>query len=147
MRAFITALLLFAGQLSLAQAQVQPAIKASAPVSTTGYLLQGIFGLLVVLGLMWAAWWLVKRTGFSRMASGVKMKVVGGLSIGSRERIMVVEIGEQWLVLGVTATQINTLATLPKQALPEGEAGENGTPPFAAWLKKTMDRRHDENKG
>jgi flagellar protein FliO/FliZ len=85
-------------------------------------------------------WWLIRRTGFNRTFSGVKMRVVGALSIGSRERLMVVEIGDQWLVLGVTSTQINTLATMPKQAVPE-EAGESGSLPFAAWLKKTMDRQ------
>lgn len=145
MRSFFTAFLLFAATLPGAYAQVQSAARPVAqPVSTTGYLLQGIFGLLVVLGLMWGAWWLIRRTGFNRTFSGVKMKVVGGLSIGSRERVMVVEIGEHWLILGVTPSQINTLATMPKQALPEG-VEDAGSPPFAAWLKKTMERRKDED--
>ena len=76
MRAFLTALLLCAVSVSAAYAQVQSVAKpAAAPVSTAGYLLQGIFGLLVVLGLMWGAWWLVRRTGFNRAFSGVQMNV------------------------------------------------------------------------
>lgn len=148
MRTLFTAFFLFAVTGSVAYAQVQSTAKpaAAAPVSTTGYLLQGIFGLLVVLGLIWGAWWLIRRTGFNRTLSGVKMKVVGGLSIGARERVMVVEIGDHWLILGVTPSQINTLATMPKQELPEGAADAN-SPPFAAWLKKTIERQKDENKG
>jgi flagellar protein FliO/FliZ len=143
MRTLYTAFFLFTAFLSLAHAQVQPAAKpVVAPVSTTGYLLQGIFGLLVVLGIMWGAWWLLRRTGFNRTLSGVKMKVVGGLSIGSRERVMVVEIGEHWLILGVTPNQINTLATMPKQELPEG--ADSHSPSFATWLKKTIDRQKDD---
>lgn len=125
-------------------AQTQAAKPVVQPVSSTGYLFQGLFGLLVVLGLMWAAWWLVRRTGFNRVFSGVNMRVVGGLSVGNRERVMVVEIGEHWLILGVTPTQINTLATMPRQELPEG-AGEAASPSFAVWLKKVMDRRNGEN--
>ncbi|MDL2284152.1 flagellar biosynthetic protein FliO [Oxalobacter sp. OttesenSCG-928-P03] len=146
MRSLYTALFLFAAALSAAHAQVQSTPKPPAtPVSTTGYLLQGVFGLLVVLGLMWGAWWVVRRTGFNRTLSGVKMKVVGGISIGNRERIMVVEIGDHWLILGVTPSQINTLATMPKQELPEGVADAN-TPSFALWLKKTMDRQKNDSK-
>lgn len=125
-------------------AQAQAAKPAVQPVSSAGYLFQGILGLLIVLGLMWAAWWLVRRTGFNRAFSGVNMRVVGGLSVGNRERVMVVEIGDHWLILGVTPTQINTLATMPRQELPEG-AGEASTPSFAVWLKKVMDRRNGEN--
>jgi len=146
MRPFFPALFLFSASVSAAHAQVQSTIQPAAqPVSTTGYLLQGIFGLLVVLGLMWGAWWLIRRTGFNRSLSGVKMKVVGGLSIGTRERVMVVEIGDHWLILGVTPSQINTLATMPKQELPEG-VEDAASPPFAAWLKKTIDRQKNEDK-
>lgn len=146
MRSLFTALFLFAATGSVAYAQVQPVAQSAAqPVSTTGYLLQGIFGLLIVLGLMWGAWWLIRRTGFNRNLSTAKMKVVGGLSIGTRERVMVVEIGDHWLILGVTPNQINTLATMPRQEVPE-DAADASSPPFAAWLKKTIDRQKDENK-
>jgi flagellar protein FliO/FliZ len=146
MRSFFTALFLLAASLSAVHAQVQSAARPVAQsVSTTGYLLQGIFGLLVVLGLMGGAWWLIRRTGFNRTLSGVKMKVVGGLSIGTRERVMVVEVGDHWLILGVTPNQISTLATMPKQELPEGATDAN-SPPFAAWLRKTIDRQKDENR-
>lgn len=148
-RLFVTLLLgaLFLPAAVYAQqtTQVHTAAPVAPPVSTAGYLFQGIFGLLVVLGLMWAAWWLVRRTGFNRAFSGVNMRVVGGLSVGNRERVMVVEIGDHWLILGVTPTQINTLATMPRQELPEGP-GEAASPSFAVWLKKVMDRRNDENK-
>lgn len=126
-------------------AQTQATASVASPVSSAGYLFQGLFALLVVLGLMWVAWWLVRRTGFNRAFSGVNMRVVGGLSVGNRERVMVVEIGDHWLILGVTPNQINTLATMPRQELPEG-VEEAASPSFAVWLKKVMDRRNDENK-
>lgn len=62
MRRLITAAFLFAAPLSALHAQVQSAPSAVSQVSSTGYLLQGICGLLIVLGLMWGAWWLMRRT-------------------------------------------------------------------------------------
>lgn len=144
---FLTVFFILSTSFSAAYAQVESTAKPVAPpVSMTGYLLQGIFGLLVVLGLMWGAWWLLRRTGFNRSMSGVKMKVVGGISIGTRERVMVVEVGEHWLILGVTPNQINTLATMPKRELPEGAEGA-ASPNFADWLKKVMDQRKSGNEG
>jgi flagellar protein FliO/FliZ len=36
--------------------------------------------------------------------------------VGQRERVVVVEVGATWLVLGVTSNQVNTLHSLPAQA-------------------------------
>ncbi len=75
------------------------------------------------------------------------MKIVGGLNIGNRERIMVVEVADQWLVLGVTAQQINTLSSMPKQELPTTTAAETKhlhtkqENQFSYWLKKTLEKR------
>ena len=37
------------------------------------------------------------------------MKIVAAMPLGTRERIVVIEVGGQQLLLGITATQINTL--------------------------------------
>ena len=45
--------------------------------------------------------------------------MIGGVALGPKERLVLVEIGETWLVLGVAPGQVNTLHTLAK---PEGGA-------------------------
>jgi flagellar protein FliO/FliZ len=40
--------------------------------------------------------------------------LVGALSLGGRERIMVVEVGDQWIVVGASPGRVNALATMPK---------------------------------
>ncbi|MDR1310885.1 MAG: flagellar biosynthetic protein FliO [Burkholderiaceae bacterium] len=122
---------------ALAWASPAVAITGTTSVSTTSYLLQGVFGLLIVLGLMAGAYWLLRRIGVNRTVSGIKMKVVGGLTIGNRERVVVVEMADQWLVLGVTSSQITLLATLPRQAdNAAGESDKTGIP-FASWLLRS----------
>jgi len=110
---------------------------------TSGFLLEGLVGLLIVLGLMAGTFWFIKRFQSSRMMPGIKMKVVGGMVIGSRERIMVVEIAEQWLVIGVTPMQINILTTMPRQDDPNQWMSEGNAKSFSEYLKRTVTRNHD----
>ena len=60
------------------------------------------------------------------MGGGHLVKVVSSAALGQRERVVVVEVGGQWLVLGVTSSQVNMLHTLPAQAQPA--SGTAGTP-------------------
>jgi len=109
-------------------------------VSGAGVLLQGLFGLLIVLAALFAFFWLLRRfSPGQRGAQGV-VKVVGGVMLGTRERLVVVEVGETWLLLGVGGGQVNTLHTMPR---PEGYASPGGgpLPGFADKLKDVIQRR------
>jgi flagellar protein FliO/FliZ len=112
-----------------------------------GGLLQTIFALLLVLGLLAGLAWFMKRYGPKAMGSSANLRVVGALNIGGRERIMVVEVGDQWIVVGAAPGRVNALHTMPRQ---EGEAAiapaAGGTPAasFSDWLKKTIDNRGDK---
>jgi flagellar protein FliO/FliZ len=115
---------------------------ASSPVSTAGSLFQVIFGLMVVLAVMAAVAWLLKRTGAGRLHGAQPVKIVGGVSVGTRERVMVLEVGESWIVVGVAPGRINSLATLPRQEMPAENSPSKGKIPFADWLKQTIDKRN-----
>lgn len=117
-----------------------------AGASSTGGLFTVLLGLILVLALVAACAWLMKRLGPARMSGGAHVKIIGGTSVGARERILVVEVADQWLVVGVTPTQINTLSTMPRQELPAVSDSESGVHPFAAWLKQTLDKRNEKQK-
>lgn len=108
-------------------------------------LLQTIFALLLVLGLLIGLAWLLKRYGPKAGTGTANLRVVGALNIGGRERIMVVEVGDQWIVVGAAPGRVNALHTMPRQ---DGEltasAAQGGIPAtrFADWLKHTMDKRN-----
>ena len=69
---------------------------------------------------------------------GALLNVVGSASVGTRERVVVLEIGESWLVVGVGPGNVNALATLPKGELPASPAVP--LPPFAARLQSLLDK-------
>ncbi|MES2324448.1 MAG: flagellar biosynthetic protein FliO [Pseudomonadota bacterium] len=116
----------------------RPAVAVSA-----GNLVQTIFALTLVLGLLAGFAWFMKRFGPRAPAGAAGIRIVGALGLGGRERIMVVEVGDQWIVVGASPGRVNALATMPKQegdatlAPPRPAAGS-----FADWLKQTIDKRN-----
>lgn len=73
-----------------------------------------LIALVFVLALIPVAMWLLKRLGGAQPAGTAGLRVVAQLALGPRESIVVVEAGERWLLLGVTAASITRVGTLPK---------------------------------
>ncbi|MFN3715141.1 MAG: flagellar biosynthetic protein FliO [Thiobacillus sp.] len=111
---------------------------ADAGPSAAGSLLQVFVGLVAVLGLIAATAWMAKRMGVARSGSSALLNVVGSASVGARERVVVLEIGDNWLVVGVGPGNVNALATLPKGEAPASPAV--ALPPFAARLQTLLDK-------
>ena len=95
--------------------------------------LQATLGLALVLGLIWGAAWVVRRLGPVAGSGTSAIKVVAAQNVGPRERVVIVEIGDQWLVLGVATGAVRALQTLPKSSLPPPSPPGN---PFARLLAK-----------
>lgn len=117
----------------------------AAPGPSTGTLLQTIFALVLVLALLAALAWAAKRYGPRVTGSSANLRMVGALNIGGRERIMVVEVGDQWIVVGASPGRVNALATMPKGDAATSAALAGHTPSasnFSDWLKQTIDKRN-----
>ncbi|SEK16930.1 flagellar protein FliO/FliZ [Variovorax sp. OK605] len=125
-----------------------PVHEAAPAASGASSLLQAGFGMAVVVGLIFGCAWLARRFGLQRLGSGNVVKVVSSANVGQRERVVVVEVGDTWLVLGVTPSQVNTLHTLPAQAssapsaAPTAQAGSpafnNTVELFARKLRESL---------
>lgn len=73
------------------------------------------------------------------------MKVIGGVALGPRERIVLLEIGDEWLVIGIVPGQIRTLHRLAKgNSLHEEDLPGSVEKPFAQWLRSISDRRNND---
>ncbi|WP_434634212.1 flagellar biosynthetic protein FliO [Chromobacterium sp. CV08] len=120
----------------LLAAPVQAPAAAPSPFVS---LLQVIFGLAVVLGAIVGVAWLFKRLSGGVMGAAGRIRVVGGTMVGQKERVVIVELEGEWLVLGVTPQQVNLLSKMPR---PEGAEAPPEMPaePFARWLKAALDK-------
>lgn len=119
-------------------------LAAQAP-SAAGSLVQTILSLGFVIALLVGLAWLLKRFGPKHITGGTTVKLVGALSVGARERILVVEVGEQWIVVGASPGRMNALATMPRQEIDDSTLANAQPIPganFAEWFKQTIEKRN-----
>lgn len=81
-------------------------------VPDTGDLLQVTFALVVVLAVIALITWLLRRFGNMNGPLNGKLKVLGAISLGARERAVLVQVGEQQILLGVAPGRVQTLHVL-----------------------------------
>ncbi len=98
-----------------------------------GHWVQALGALLAVLGLVALAAWAARRTGLAR-PSGTVLRPVASVSLGARERVVVVEVAGRWLVLGVAPGSVRALADLPPAAVEAAPAA----PAFPDWLARAV---------
>lgn len=122
-----------------ATAHAAPAAADPGGISNGTYV-QTFFGLLLIVVLIAGLAWYARKLSSGQAFGRNLMRVVGGVALGPRERIVLVEVGEQWLVIGLVPGQIRTLHTLPKGELPADQppAGDGS---FAGWLKLMTEKR------
>lgn len=137
---------------ALAQTQsARPAYTPPAAAVSTGSILQVIFSLLLVLAAVVLVAWIIKRINLPQHGAGSLLKVISGVAVGQRERIVLVEVNDTWLVVGVAPGQVRTLHTMPKVVVPVAPAGIPGAPAdlpgqadgkFQVWLKQMVEKRN-----
>ncbi len=110
------------------------AVSVQDPLAMTN-LWQLTLGMIAVLGLILGIAWLLKRTGRFQMAAGGGLRVLGGLSMGTRERVVLLQVGETQLLLGVAPGRVQTLHVLDKP-LDSGKPGAG--PRFSEQLGRLL---------
>jgi flagellar protein FliO/FliZ len=103
----------------------------------------GLFaGTLLVLAVIGGIAWLMKRMAPRGYGSGGVLRVVAGAAVGQRERVVVVEVGGNWLVVGVAPGSVNLLQQMPRAEVPAVATTALPSTAFAAWLKQVMEKRN-----
>ena len=85
----------------------------AVPALGVGAVLQTLLGLGVVIAFVFGCAWLARKFGLQGSKRSGLVKVVGGASLGNKERVTVIEIGDTWLVLGAAPGNVRLLHTLP----------------------------------
>lgn len=110
-----------------------------APGVPGAALLQTLLGLAIIIGVLFFGTYVLRRfNGGKTFGNSGPMRVVGGLMLSVRERIVLIEVDETWIVVGIVPGQIKTLLTLPKGEIPASGSSEK---PFGLWLKQMIERK------
>lgn len=111
----------FAARLVLTATTLLPVIASAETAVTTRPLSdpfassgigQMLGGLILVIAIIFFITWVVRRVpGLQQLGQGA-IQVIDSQHVSPRERLMLVEINEQQLLIGVTSHSINTLYVL-----------------------------------
>ena len=120
-----------------------PALAAETPPAPLGVgsLVQMLIGLGVVLAMLLDGAVFVRRLGRIPGLSNQAIKTIAAASVGTRERVVLLEVADQWVLIGVAPGQVRSLATLPKGQLTDLPAPGLMNPGFAQVLQRFKERR------
>jgi len=109
---FLTASAWLMSSLAASAFAAEPVTIGQSVPQPAEYFPQIMLSLFLVLGIIVVSVWLVKRFGrFSGMAEG-SLRILGVLAVGQREKVLLVQVGDEQLLLGVTASRITNLHKL-----------------------------------
>jgi flagellar protein FliO/FliZ len=113
-----------------------PAATPAAPIA--GGAARVVVSLLLVLAAVFAAAWLARRMRGLKLGGGSGIEIVAQVTLGARERAVLLKIGTERLLVGVAPGNVRLL-----QALPPGEFELTPPPPtdrpnFKALLLRSL---------
>ncbi len=121
-----------AAVLVLAIAAAPACAAGDSPAGTLGALAQSVAALGIVVIAILAAGWALRRLQRGIVAGEGPLRPVGAIAVGARERVVIVEIQDVWLVLGVAPGAVRVIHTLPRAATTAAPADQG----FASWLHR-----------
>lgn len=116
---------------------------AATESGATAGLVQWLFSSLLVLGLIFALAWGLKKSRLVPQMGRPDFKVLFTLPVGYKEKLMVVQAGEQQLLLGVTAQQISFLTEI-NPPLASGSPAPVFAQHLSRWMNKSTSSEDDK---
>jgi len=140
---YASAMIFFHSCWAMAETKMQtdaPAIGSSV-TQPSEYFGQIVLSLVLVLLIIFLAAWLLRRYGrFPGVADG-NLKVLGALSVGQRERILLLQVGKDQVLVGVTSSKITRLHQLEEPV--EVTHNETQKSQFAQKLQEALNSKKD----
>jgi flagellar protein FliO/FliZ len=128
--------LLLSLPLSALAAQTTASPTPMAGSNLAGQLGQMLLGLLLVIGLIFALAWLLRRVQQLTPRTGQVIKLLATQPLGPRDRLVLVQVGNEQILLGLSAGRIAPLHVL-KEPVHLADA-EPATPEFAQRLMELL---------
>jgi len=116
-------------------------IPAPTKTNSASQLANLIGGLALIVILIYGLSWFVKRFSQGGFLHNPAMKIVSSMPLGTRERLMLVDVGGKQLLLGVTATQINTLHVFEEPVV-QAEKAQPATSDFSQKLMAILQQKN-----
>lgn len=136
---YLCMLLILFSQPSVADLVQKTTIETTESPDITMSLLKVIGGLLMVILAIFGSAWLYRRFGNFTPITNDSLKIIGGLSMGQKERVILMQVGEEQILLGVTPGRIERLHVLSKKIEISDEHNPE-KPSFASQINSALKR-------
>ncbi|PBJ15382.1 Flagellar protein FliO [Pseudomonas ogarae] len=124
------------------------ATAAAAPAvgsGVAGQLAQLVLGLLLVLGLIFFLAWLLRRVQQAGPAGkGQVIDIIGSRALGPRDRLVLVQVGNEQILLGLSPGTITALHVLKEPV--QMPSAEQASPEFAQRLMELLGKDQKDKK-
>lgn len=116
----------------------QAAAESLAPLDPVSapYLVKLTGGLILVVAIIFLLAWLLKKFNLNPQSQNGLIRIVAGLNIGTRDRIVLLQVGEEQILLGLTPGRIEKLHSLAKPVEPHEYMAEPDS--FVAKFNQLM---------
>ena len=140
MRYFTSFLMIIFSDVVFSAEQKQITSLTNEPIGVSNYL-QMFFGLFVIVVVIFGMAWLMRRMGNLNSKSSANLKILGGLSVGQRERVVLVQAGETQLLVGVAPGQVRMLHVLDETIETDSPTDSNTPSGFSEKLHAAIKSR------
>ncbi|WP_417694197.1 flagellar biosynthetic protein FliO [Pseudomonas sp.] len=145
MKGFFAAALMLPFSVLAAEPVATVAAAPAASSGIAGQLAQLVLGLLLVLGLIFFLAWLLRRVQQARPAGkGQVIDIVGSRALGPRDRLVLVQVGNEQILLGLSPGTITALHVLKEPV--QVPATDQATPEFAQRLMELLGKDQKDKK-
>lgn len=125
----------------VATAAATPAVGSGV----AGQLAQLVLGLLLVLGLIFFLAWLLRRVQQAGPAGkGQVIDIIGSRALGPRDRLVLVQVGNEQILLGLSPGTITALHVLKEPV--QVPSAEQASPEFAQRLMELLGKDQKDKK-
>ncbi len=107
------------------------------PVSPS-YMMKLTGGLLIVVAIIFFIAWMLKRLNLTQQSQSGILRIVAGLPVGTRDRIVLLQVGEEQILVGLSPGRMQKLHCLGQPV-----SVDENTPtltPFAQKINSLMNK-------
>lgn len=148
MRSLMTLFLFVTSQICLAVADTGNIKDKAIPSLTNepvglGNYLQMFFGLFIIIALIIGMAWFMRRMSNMTGNTAGNLKVLGGVSVGQRERVVLIQAGKTQLLVGVAPGAVRQLHVL-EEPVSDTDAVSTTQSGFAEKLHAAIKNRSNQ---
>ncbi|WP_434629246.1 flagellar biosynthetic protein FliO [Pseudomonas sp. Z1-29] len=145
MKGFLAAALMLPFSVLAAEPAATAAVAPASGGSMAGQLAQLVLGLLVVLGLIFFLAWMLRRVQQAGPAGkGQVIDIISSRALGPRDRLVLVQVGNEQILLGLSPGTITALHVLKEPV--QVPATEQAAPEFAQRLMELLGKDQKDKK-